>query len=44
MNNLKTFESFSRDVFGLPFFNEVTNEEGEKIDTMVYDALKEFEN
>jgi len=44
MNNLKTFESFSRDVFGLPFFSEVSDEEGEKIDTMVYDTLKEFEN
>ena len=44
MNNLKTFESFSRDVFGLPFFSEVSDEEGEKIDTTVYETLKEFED
>lgn len=44
MKSIKTFESFARDAFGLSFFNEVTPEEGEKIDTAIYEALDEFQD
>jgi hypothetical protein len=44
MNNLKTFESFASEIFGLPFFLEVTDEEDEKISDALYKGLGEFED
>jgi hypothetical protein len=44
MNNLKTFESFTAEIFGLPFFLEVTDEEDEKISEALYKGLGEFED
>jgi hypothetical protein len=44
MNNLKTFESFSRDAFNLPLFNEMTDEEDEKVSDALYKGLGEFQN
>ena len=44
MNNLKTFESFSSDIFGLPIFQGVTDEEDEKISSALHESLGEFQN
>ena len=44
MDKLKKFESFSRDAFGLPFFNEMTLEEDEKVGDALSEGLGEFQN
>ena len=44
MNKLKTFESFARDSFSLPFFNGMTLEEDEKVADALHKALGEFQN